>query len=204
MRLGGVIRREIVPSYWCPAPGTTLIRLVSRSPGRSTRPTETRRRRGLGLLDRSRIPEEARLGRGVLQGGGGTPRVRVPLRRAIEGPEDPGAGQEPARPGEGAGPVGDVPRRGARWPRLRTAQARSAQRGDRPLPLGTADVRRRRAGHREHGDARRLRHRRAEAAVARTAHEPGDVLRLLHDRAARGLGPATCSRPTPPATATSG
>src|SRR5450432_199759 len=38
--------------------------------------------------------------------------------------------------------------------------------------------------HRQHGDARGLRHRGAEGAVARPADQPGDVLGLLDDRAA--------------------
>ena len=85
--------------------------------------------------------------------------------------------REPPAGGQGPGPVGDLPRRGARRPRLRPAQARPAQRDHRPLRLGAADVRRRRARHREHGDARRLRHRGAEGALARAAAQPGDVLR---------------------------
>ena len=44
----------------------------------------------MGLLDRSGVPEEARLGRGVLPGGGRAARVRVPVRGALAGPEDQG------------------------------------------------------------------------------------------------------------------
>ena len=83
-----------------------------------------------------------------------------PMVKALR-PEPPAAGQGP-------GPVGDLPRRGARRPRLRPAQARPAQRDHRPLRLGAADVRRRRARHREHGDARGVRHRGAEGALARS------------------------------------
>src|SRR5262249_44198208 len=56
----------------------------------------TRRRHGLGLFDRTRIPEEARLGGALLPRGGGTARVRVSLRGPLEGPEDQGAGEGPS------------------------------------------------------------------------------------------------------------
>ena len=100
--------------------------------------------------------------------------------------------------GQGPGPLGDLPRRGARRPRLRPAQARPAQRGHRPLRVGAADVRRGRARHREHGDARRLRHRGAEEALARAAAQPGDVLRLLDDRAPGRLRPEPVQDPRRP------
>ena len=109
-----------------------------------------------------------------------------PKVRALSRP--PGAGQGP-------GPVGDLPRRGARRPGLRPAQARPAQRDPRPLPVGAADVRRRRARHRQHGDARRLRHRGAEGALARAAAQPGDVLGVLDDRAAGRLRPEPVQDP---------
>ena len=51
-----------------------------------------------------------------------------------------------------------------------------------PVVFGTAGAR-----HREHGDPRRLRHPGAEAAWLVPAHEPGDLLRLLDDRAAGRL-----------------
>ena len=138
----------------------------------------------MGLLDRPRVPAEARLGRPVLQGEGRAARVRLPLRGALARPRGEGVRPRAAAGGQGPGLVGDLPRQGARRPGLRAAQARPAQRGDRPLPLGAADVRRRRARHRQHGDAGRLRHRGAEEALARADVEPGDVLRLLDDRAA--------------------
>ena len=49
-----------------------------------------------------------------------------------------------------------------------------------------------------------LRHRGAEEALALPADEPGDLLRLLDDRAAGRVRPDACSGPTPSATATSG
>ena len=162
------------------------------------------RAHGLGLLHRSGVPEEARLGRGVLPGGGRAARLRLPVRGPLAGPEDQGAGQGPAGPGQGPGPVGDLPRRGARRPRLRPAQARPAQRDPRPLPVGAADVRRRRARHREHGDARGLRHRGAEGALARADAQPGDVVGVLDDRAAGRLRPEPVQDPRRHATATSG
>ena len=49
----------------------------------------TRRHDGLGLLDGSRVPGEARLGGAVLSRGGRAARVRLPLCGPFEGPEDP-------------------------------------------------------------------------------------------------------------------
>ena len=60
------------------------------------------------------------------------------------------------------------------------------------------------ARHREHGDARRVRHRRAEEALARADAEPGDVLGVLDDRAPGRLGPEPVQDPRHRATATSG
>ncbi len=99
-------------------------------------------------------------------------------------PEDPRPGQGPAGSGSGPGPVGDLPRRRARRSRLRPAEARAPERDPRPLPVGAADVRRGRARHRQHGDARRVRNRRAEEALARADAQPGDVVGVLDDRAA--------------------
>ena len=42
-------------------------------------------RDGVGLLDRTGVPEEARLGRGVLPGGGRAARLRVPVRGPLAG-----------------------------------------------------------------------------------------------------------------------
>src|SRR4051794_17058323 len=50
---------------------------------------------GMGFLHRTGVPEEARLGRGVLSGGGRAPRVRLPVRGAVERAQDQRAGQEP-------------------------------------------------------------------------------------------------------------
>ena len=119
-------------------------------------------------------------------------------------PEVKAAGRPAAAPGQGPGPVGAVPRQGARRPRLRPAQAGAAQRDPRPLPVGARDLRRRRARHRQHGDARRVRHRRAEEALARAADEPGDVLGVLDDRAPGRVRPDPVQDPRRHATATSG
>ncbi len=62
-------------------------------------------------------------------------------------------------------------------------------------PVGAADVRRRRARHRQHGDARRLRHRGAEGALAQADAQPGDVLGVLDDRAAGRLRPEPVQDP---------
>ena len=115
--------------------------------------------------------------------------VRVPVRRAEPGSEDQGARQEPAGPDQGPGAVGDLPRRGARRPRLRPAQARSVERDHRAVPHRAADVRCGRARHRQHGDARGLRHRGAEGALAEADAQPGDVVGVLDDRTAGRLRP---------------
>ena len=71
-------------------------------------------------------------------------------------------------------------------------------------PSRTADVRCGGPGHRKHGDARRLRHRGAEGAVAPSHARPGAVVGLLDDRTPGWIGSRTCSGPTPSGTATSG
>ena len=124
---------------------------------------------GLGLLDRPGVPEEARLGGGVLPRGGRAARLRVPVRGPLEGPEDQGAGQGPPGPGQGAGPVGDLPRRGARRARATASSSSACSTRSSVATVGPADVRRRRARHRQHGDARRVRHRGAEGALAQAA-----------------------------------
>ena len=85
--------------------------------------------------------------------------------------------------------MGALPRRGTGRSRLRPAQAGAAERDHRPLCGRPADVRRRGARHREHGDARRLRHRGAEEAVAGADAEPGHLLGVLDDRTAGRIRP---------------
>ena len=70
--------------------------------------------------------------------------------------------------------------------------------------VGAADVRRGRARHRQHGDARGVRHRGAEGALARADAQPGDVVGVLDDRAAGRLRPEPVQDPRGSATATSG
>ena len=70
--------------------------------------------------------------------------------------------------GEGPGPVGPLPRQGARRARVRPAQAGPPQRDPRPLRLGPGHLRLPGPRHRQHGAPRRLRDRRAEGALART------------------------------------
>ena len=52
-----------------------------------------------------------------------------------------------------------------------------------------------RARHREHGDARGVRHRGAEGALAEADAQPGDVVGVLDDRAAGRLGPEPVQDP---------
>ena len=78
------------------------------------------------------------------------------------------------------------------------------ERDPRPLPVGAADVRRGRARHRQHGDARGVRHRRAEEALARADAQPGDLVGVLDDRAAGWFGPEPVPHARRAATATSG
>ena len=144
----------------------------------------------MGFLERARVPGEARLGRGVLPRGGRAARVRVPVRGPVAGPEDQGAGQGPAGPGQGPGPLGDLPRRGSRRARA-TASSSSAcsTRSSGRYPSAPQMFGSGRARHREHGDARGVRHRRAEGALAHAAAQPGDLLGVLDDRAAGRVGP---------------
>ena len=83
--------------------------------------------------------------------------------------------------------MGHLPRRGPRGTRLRPATARPPQRDPRTVPVSAPDVRRRRSRHRQHGDARGVRHRGAEGAVAEADARPGAVVRLLDDRTAGRL-----------------
>ena len=91
-------------------------------------------------------------------------------------------------------------------PGLSQLGVRAALRGDGPQPGGGADgLQLRGARHRQHGDPRRARHRRAARALAGAAARGADPLLLLDDRA-RGLrlGPDPACRRGRCATATSG
>src|SRR5262245_65628132 len=58
--------------------------------GRAPAAVDEETKNGVGFFHRTRVPGEARLGRGVLPRGGRTPRLRVPLRGPLQGPEDQG------------------------------------------------------------------------------------------------------------------
>src|SRR5215471_4075869 len=92
-------------------------------------------RRGLGFLDRTRVPGAAGLGGGVLPYRGGAARPRLPRGGVLAPPEGEGAGRPAQAEGEGPRVVGAVPRPRSRRPRLRSAEAGSAQRDSGPLPL---------------------------------------------------------------------
>ena len=64
---------------------------------------------------------------------------------------------------------------------------RAAVRSHGPRALGAGGLQLLRAGHRQHGDARALRHARAQGAVAASRCCRRDPLRLRDDRAGRGL-----------------
>ncbi len=111
------------------------------------------------------------------------------LRRA-------GRGQrQPARAAAGhARPAGDRPRAGpveplhdARRPRRRADQSRvrPARRARRPVDHRQRGDQLLRARHRQHGDPRDVRHRRAEGRVAQAAAGVPDPLGVRHDRARR-------------------
>ena len=92
-----------------------------------------------------------------------------------------------ARRRAGRGALEPLHARRALRPRPDQLGVRPALRGDGPQPDGGADgLQLRRAGHRQHGDPRRARHRRAEGALAGAAARGPDPLLLLDDRA-RGL-----------------
>ena len=137
---------------------------------------------GLGFQHRTGVSEEARLGQGVLRGEGRAARPRVSACGARTRPRGEGLCARTAAGGQGPGPLGDLPRRGTRRPRLRATQTRSAQRGHRTLRRRPAHVRGIGAGHRQHGDARRLRHRGAEGALAQAAAQSGHLLGVFDDR----------------------
>src|SRR5262245_9364169 len=88
----------------------------------------------MGLLDRTGIPEQARLGRGVLQGRGRTARVRLPVRGPLARSARQGLCPRPATPDQGPGAVGDLPRRGAGRSWVRPAEAGATERSHRALP----------------------------------------------------------------------
>ncbi len=67
------------------------------------------------------------------------------------------------------------------------SRIRAARRDHGPGALGVRGVQLLGARHRQHGDARALRHRGAEAALADAAARRRDPLGLLHDRAGRRL-----------------
>src|SRR5918997_1969583 len=138
---------------------------------------------GVGLFHRPGVSGAARLGRAVLSRGDRAVQHRVPGGRALEASEDAADGRRPPAADQGPRALGALPRPRARWPRLRPAQAGAHQRDPGPLPRGAGVLRHRRARHRQHGDARRLRHRRAEGALALPAHAAGDLVGVLDDRA---------------------
>ena len=106
--------------------------------------------------------------------------------------------------GEGPWPLGAIPRQGVGRSRLRATQAGADQRDPGPLRLGAGHLRHPGSRHRKHGDARGVRHRGAEAALAVPAHEPGDLVGLFDDRAAGRVGPEPVQDVTQPATARNG
>ena len=118
-------------------PGRNVCSIHTDVGGTGQRP---RRFEWLGISPPSPSSREARLGRAVLQGEGRAARLRLPVRRPLT--RSRGEGVRPRAPagGQGSGALGDLPRRGARRPRLRPAQARPAQRGDRPLRLGAPQM----------------------------------------------------------------
>src|SRR5689334_21526802 len=84
-------------------------------------------RDGVGLVDRTGIPEETRLGRGVLPTTSRTAGVRVPVCRALAGSPRQTIRPRPAAADQAPGAVGDLSGQGSQRPRLRSAQARATQ-----------------------------------------------------------------------------
>ena len=132
------------------------------------------RERVLDFMDDDVYPQEREIMEGL--------DAEVGPRRPL--PEDPG--RDP-REGEVGGALEPVHARRALRARADQLGVRAALRGDGPQPGGGADgLQLLGARHRQHGDPRRARHRRAARALARAAARGADPLLLLDDRA-RGL-----------------
>ena len=144
-----------------------------------------RRRRGLRVLEaHAGVPGPA----GGLHGPPRVPeRADVP-RPARRGPDAlAGAADHGGAEGQGprARPLEPLPARERARARPDQPRVRASLRGDGALPDRAGGVQLLGAGHREHGGARPLRHRRAEARVARAAPGREDPLGLRDDRARR-------------------
>ena len=149
-----------------------------------------RAQHGVGLRDRSGVPEEAGLGGRVRprRGRAARPRVPPPAIRPARG--EAARGDRPAE-GRGAapGPLGHPPRTGTGWPGLRAAQTGAAERDPGALAVGVGRVRLPGPRHGQRRDHRPLRHPRAEGALPAAAAQRRVLLELLHDRAACGRRP---------------
>ncbi len=75
----------------------------------------------------------------------------------------------------------------SRGARVEQSGIRAALRDHGPCPLVVRGLQLLGAGHRQHGDAGALRHRSAEAAMARTTARRRHSLELRHDRAGSGI-----------------
>ena len=134
----------------------------SRCDGRRSEMEEADRE--LGLRDRPRVPEGARLGRRVRARGGRAARLRDPPRLGHERPGAPAA--HPAAPGPRARAraVGDAPRPEPRRSGLRAGEAGAAERDPRAQPQRADRLRLPGARLRQRRDPRPLRQRAAEEA----------------------------------------
>ncbi len=101
-------------------------------------------------------------------------------RYALEAGADPGGIEGE---GEGGRAVEPVPAGKRAWRRADQSRIRALVRDHGPHQLGARGVQLLGARHRQHGDDRALRHRRAEARVAGAAAGGRDPLGLRHDRA---------------------
>ena len=164
---------------------------ASRAGQRDGRSSRDWNARELGLLHRARVPGAARLGRASSAATRSFPSTCS--SRARRSRRDP-------RMKALVDPLKQQVKDRGLWalfldedlggPGLRSAPAGVAQRDPRPARIGAGDLRDAGPRHREHGDPRRLRHRRAEGTVAVSADEPGDLVGVLDDRAAGRLRPA--------------
>ena len=122
------------------------------------------------------------------------PGLRVPAAERRAAPH--------RRSAQTAGPrqwlVGTASGSGTRRAGLRRGQADVDQRDSGPQPVGADRVRNAGARHRQRGDHRPLRHAGAKGPLSVRPAVRGDLLVLLHDRAARRRRPAGVHHPRRP------
>ena len=153
---------------------------------------------GMGLFDGTGVPGAAGLGGAFCREEVEPLELVFPYAVRIRDPEDAGPGRPLAPAGEGAGAVGHLPGRGTGWARVRPAEAGPAQRDHRPLrhrPRRSSVARPPTPATWRSWPPTAPRTRRSAGSAA---HEPGDLVGLLDDRAPGWLGPEPVHDPRGP------